>query len=31
MDKELKRLINERQRLIDKVCIGIVDMEEAMA
>lgn len=30
MDKELQKLIDERQKLIDKLCIGIVSVEEGM-
>ncbi len=30
MDKELQKLINERQELIDKLCMEIVAVEEGM-
>jgi len=30
MDKELQRLIDERQELIDKLCMEIVALEEGM-
>jgi len=31
MDKELQKLINERQKLIDKLCMEIVSIEEGMS
>lgn len=30
MDKELQKLIDERQELIDKLCMEIVAVEEGM-
>lgn len=30
MDKKLQKLIDERQKLIDKLCIDIVSVEEGM-
>ena len=30
MDKELQRLVDERQGLIDKLCIEIVELEEGL-
>ncbi len=30
MDKELQRLIDERQRLIDQLCMEIIAVEEGM-
>lgn len=30
MDKQLQKFIDERQELIEKVCMGIIDLEEDM-
>jgi len=30
MDKEIQKLINERQRLINELCVEIVNVEKAM-
>ena len=30
MDKELQKLIDERQKLVDKLCMEIVSVEEGM-
>lgn len=30
MEKEVKELLDERQRLMDKVCFELIDIEKAM-